>query len=158
MSRDLVNFIDLDDLEHRIVFLFMRVVRAAKVAGGSSEVDVQVTLSQTATLDADVPPGVIEVLEGFSTAVTLPEKADLLVAEIVGSIASEEGLHATMRDAQARHVKRPYDPASYIPNRCQTVAAPATYALHYALGPPQFDWGKLKGEPVRRLPQSCRAR
>lgn len=106
----------------------------------------------------DVPPGVIEVLEGFSTAVTLPEKADLLVAEIVGSIASEEGLHATMRDAQARHVKRPYDPASYIPNRCQTVAAPATYALHYALGPPQFDWGKLKGEPVRRLPQSCRAR
>jgi hypothetical protein len=36
VSRDLVNFIDLDDLEHRIVFLFMRVVRAAKVAGGEA--------------------------------------------------------------------------------------------------------------------------
>ena len=38
--------------------------------------------------------------------------------------------------------------SSWIPNRCQTLAAPATYALHYALGPPAFDWGKLK-EPVR---------
>ena len=46
-------------------------------------------------------------------------------------------------------MKRPYDPTSYIPFRCQTLAAPATYALHYALGPPQFDWAKLGGEPVR---------
>jgi SAM-dependent methyltransferase len=97
----------------------------------------------------DIPAGVIDVVEGFSTSVTLPEKCDLCVAEIVGSIASEEGLHATIRDAQARLMKRPYDAASYIPTRCQTLAAPASYALHYALGPPQFDWAKLKGEPVR---------
>jgi len=90
----------------------------------------------------------IEVLDGCSTAVTLPEKADLVVAEIVGSIASEEGMYATIRDAQARLVKRPDLASSWIPNRCQTLAAPATYALHYALGPPAFDWGKLK-EPVR---------
>ena len=90
----------------------------------------------------------VEVLEGFSTAITLPEKADLVVAEIVGSIASEEGMYATIRDAQARLVKRPELAASWIPSRCQTWVAPATYALHYALGPPQFDWGKLK-EPVR---------
>ena len=90
----------------------------------------------------------VEVLEGFSTAITLPEKADLVVAEIVGSIASEEGMYATVRDAQARLVKRPELASSWIPSRCQTWVAPATYALHYALGPPQFDWGKLK-EPVR---------
>ena len=35
---------------------------------------------------------VIVVLSGYSTAITLPEKADLLVAELVGSIASSEGL------------------------------------------------------------------
>lgn len=97
----------------------------------------------------DVPAGVVEVIEGFSTAATLPEKADLAVAEIVGSIASEEGLHATIRDAQARLLKRPFEESSWIPCRCQTAAAPASYALHYALGPPQFDWGKLGGEPVR---------
>ena len=97
----------------------------------------------------DIAPGVIEVVEGFSTSVTLPEKCDLCVAEIVGSVASEEGLHATMRDAQARLLKRPNDEASYIPVRCQTVAAPAAYALHYALGPPQYDWGKIASEPVR---------
>ena len=90
----------------------------------------------------------IEVIEGFSTAVQLPEKADLALAEIVGSIASEEGMYATIRDAQARHLKAPGSAASWIPLRCQTLAAPASYALHYALGPPQFDWGKLK-EPVR---------
>ncbi len=38
----------------------------------------------------DVAPGVIEVLEGLSTAITLPQKVDLVLAEIVGSVASEE--------------------------------------------------------------------
>ena len=36
VSRDLVNFVDLDDLEHRILFLFIRVTRAAKVTGGEA--------------------------------------------------------------------------------------------------------------------------
>ena len=97
----------------------------------------------------DVPPGVIEVVQGFSSAVTLPEKCDLCVAEIVGSVASEEGMHATLRDAQARFMKRPNEPSSFIPTRCQTYAAPASYALHYALGPPRYDWGKIAAEPIR---------
>lgn len=90
----------------------------------------------------------VEVIEGFSTAISLPEKVDVLVAEIAGSVASEEGAYATIRDAQARFLKRPYDPASYIPARIETLAAPCSYAIHYALGPPRFDWTKLK-EPVR---------
>ena len=33
-------------------------------------------------------------------------------------------------------------------NACMAIDAPACYALHYSLGPPGFDWAKLK-EPVR---------
>jgi hypothetical protein len=87
----------------------------------------------------DVAPGVVEIIEGYSTEVTLPQKADLVLAEIVGSVASEEGLCATILDVQRRHAKRPNDPRSFIPNRVQTWCAPASYALHYALGPPEFD-------------------
>ena len=96
----------------------------------------------------DVKPGTVTLVVGFSTEVILPEKVDLVLAEIVGSVASEEGAYATIRDAQARHLKDPYSASSYIPISIQTVAAPASYALHYALGPPKFDWGKLN-EPLR---------
>ena len=36
VSRDMVNFTDLDDLENRIQFLFLRVVRAADLHGGEA--------------------------------------------------------------------------------------------------------------------------
>ena len=63
----------------------------------------------------DIPEGTIEVIEGLSTKITLPEKVDLVVAEIIGSIASEEGLHATLRDVHERHVKDPKSEKSFIP-------------------------------------------
>ena len=95
-------------------------------------------------------PGQIEVLEGFSTKLDLPEKVDLCVFEICGSLASEEGLYATMSDCKARHLKRPDDAKSYIPQRCQTYAAPVAYALHSLLTPPAFDWSKVAGkDPIR---------
>ena len=98
----------------------------------------------------DVPAGVVTVIDGLSTDVTLPEKADLLVAELVGSVCTEEGLLCSMRDAVERHVLRPDDPASYIPVRCQTMCAPASHALHYVLAPPSFDWvDGLKGQALR---------
>ena len=95
---------------------------------------------------------VVEIIHGFSTEVSLPEKADLLVAEIVGSVASDEGLYATMHDAQQRHLKRPHDPMSYIPRMVETWCAPASYALHHpALGPAGFDWEAVRrdGPPPR---------
>ena len=52
-----------------------------------------------------IAPGTIEVIEGFSTAITLPERADLLVSEIVGSIASEEGMYTSIRNARLRQMK-----------------------------------------------------
>jgi hypothetical protein len=93
-----------------------------------------------------------QVIEGFSTHVTLPEKVDLLVAEIVGSIASEEGLVFTMRDAQQRHLKRPFDANSYIPRRVQTMCAPASYVIASLFQPPYADvhFGDSRaGLPVR---------
>ena len=93
----------------------------------------------------------ITILEGFSTDITLAdeEKADFAVAEIVGSVASEEGAYATILDAHKRLLKNPSDPKSWIPNRIQTFAAPASYSLHNLFLPPAFDWTKLNGEPVR---------
>ena len=55
-----------------------------------------------------------------------------------------------MKDARERHVKRPDDPATYIPRRCQTYAAPVSYALHNLLTPPSYDWSKIAGkDPIR---------
>jgi len=90
-------------------------------------------------------------LEGFSTDITLPndDKVDLIVAEIIGSIASEEGVVATIADAHARFAKNPNSDATWIPNRVQTYASPASYTLHNLFGPPGFDWSKLEGDPIR---------
>lgn len=94
---------------------------------------------------------VITILEGFSTDITLPnkDKVDFVVAEIIGSVASEEGAFATIADAHERLVKDPMNANNWIPSRVQTFAAPASYTLHNLFKPPAFDWGKLSGEPVR---------
>jgi SAM-dependent methyltransferase len=112
---------------------------AAKVYAVESNPEAAKRARQAVAEAKDVAPGVVEIIEGYSTEVTLPQKADLVLAEIVGSVASEEGLCATILDVQRRHAKRPNDPRSFIPNRVQTWCAPASYALHYALGPPEFD-------------------
>lgn len=93
---------------------------------------------------------IIEVIEGFSNEITLPNnaKADFAVAEIIGSVATEEGAYATILDAQ-RLIKDPANKANWIPSRVQTYAAPASYTLHNLFQPPAFDWTKLNGEPVR---------
>jgi SAM-dependent methyltransferase len=92
----------------------------------------------------DVPAGLVEVIEGLSTEVSLPEPADLIVAEVVGNVASEEGFVATMRDARARHSANPSDPNSFIPCAIETLGAPMSYVTHHpALGPAGFDWGKV---------------
>ena len=94
---------------------------------------------------------VITVLDGFSTDITLPKniKADIIVAEVVGSIATEEGAYATILDAHQRLLNEPNDPNNWIPNRIQTWAAPASYTLHNLFQPPEFDWTKIAAEPVR---------
>jgi hypothetical protein len=129
-------------------------VIAAKLGAGkvyALEANPEVAASARQFVDRSGLKEQIQIIEGFSTDITLPEKADFIVAEIVGSIASEEGAYATILDAQ-RFLKEPQRPTNWIPCRIQTYAAPASYGLHNLFGPPEFDWSKLK-EPVRF---SCR--
>eukprot|EP00931_Biecheleriopsis_adriatica_P043627 TRINITY_DN24936_c0_g1_i1.p1 TRINITY_DN24936_c0_g1~~TRINITY_DN24936_c0_g1_i1.p1 ORF type:complete len:460 (-),score=92.76 TRINITY_DN24936_c0_g1_i1:47-1426(-) len=99
----------------------------------------------------DIPEGAVEVIEGFTTGLTLPEKVDVVVAEIVGAFASEENMIETIRDAQERHMKNPRDPENYIPFSVQTFTAPVSYALHPILAPPRYE--KLGGQPLRLNPR-----
>ena len=64
-----------------------------------------------------------------------------MLAEVIGTYATEEGCYHTIRDAHARHVKAPTRRDSWIPHTCQTWAAPGCFALHYALGLPAYNWG-----------------
>ena len=132
---------------------------AKKVYAIEAQPEVAELARRAVAASDDIPPGVVEVLQGFSTDVTLPEKADLLVAEIVGSVASGEGIYATMLDAQRRLLKAPYSAASYIPLVVETLAAPMSYALHHpALSPRGFDWSAVRtDEPPPRFACSSRA-
>lgn len=98
------------------------------------------------SLQTDIPEGTVEVIEGFTTAISLPTKVDLICAEIVGSFGSEENMIQTIRDAQERFMKDPYNPQNYIPASVQTYGAPICYALHPILTP---TFAALKGQPLR---------
>jgi hypothetical protein len=60
-------------------------------------------------------------------------QVDFLVAEVIGSVATEEGVYNTISDARQRFLKDPSNPANYIPSRVQTLVAPASYAFHYMI-------------------------
>ena len=66
---------------------------------------------------------VITVLQGFSTEVELPERVDLIVHEIIGEIATLEGVVVALRDALRRFGKP--GGCQSIPDRVQSFVAPA---------------------------------
>jgi len=74
----------------------------------------------------------IEVIEGNSMEVDLPEKADLIVSELIGSIATQEGVEPIILDAQRRFLREAGgDPAArMIPARVETRIAPIKYTEH----------------------------
>lgn len=112
------------------------------------------TLADAEAAD-EVPAGIVEIIEGFSTNVSLPEPADLLVAEIVGEIATAEAIVHTMCDAQARHLRRPYDPDSYIPQRVQTWCSPVSYMAPFLLRPEYCDYDFLDDVAEKPISVSC---
>eukprot|EP00931_Biecheleriopsis_adriatica_P079738 TRINITY_DN53092_c0_g1_i1.p1 TRINITY_DN53092_c0_g1~~TRINITY_DN53092_c0_g1_i1.p1 ORF type:complete len:393 (-),score=78.07 TRINITY_DN53092_c0_g1_i1:30-1208(-) len=71
--------------------------------------------------------GRIEVIEGDSMQVDLPERVDLIVSELIGSIATQEGVEPIIRDAQERFLKDGSGCGGMIPARCQTCIAPIAY-------------------------------
>ena len=75
---------------------------------------------------------VVTVLEGYSTDIELPQKVDVVVHEILGNIASEEGVALSIADAAARLVREPGSTGWSIPHRAQTLVAPTAF-------PPVFE-------------------
>ena len=78
---------------------------------------------------------VISVISGNSQDVVLPEKVDLIVSELVGNVATGEGVVETIRDARRRFLREDLltKPEAMIPARCQTAIAPVMYVNHELL-------------------------
>ena len=77
---------------------------------------------------------VITVIEGDSQDVNLPEKVDLIVSELVGNVATGEGVVETIRDARRRFLREEVPKTeAMIPARCQTAIAPVMYVNHELL-------------------------
>lgn len=137
--------LDIGTGPEALLALFAARAGAKKVYAVEVQPAVAEAARQAVRAATDVPDGCIEIFEGFSTELELPEPADLLVSEIVGNIASAEGIYATMWDAQQRLVRHPHDPATYIPLVVETLAAPMSYVQHHpALSPEDFDWDAVR--------------
>lgn len=88
--------------------------------------------------------GQIDVIEGDSTQVELPERVDLIVSELIGSIATQEGVEPIIKDAEARFLKRLDGQggtgSQIIPSRVETRVAPVKYTEHRIM-----DFAKKRG-------------
>lgn len=88
-----------------LALLALRCARAgaAHVYAVEAETD-HAQLAARAVLEAGLQHR-ITVLQGLSQEVLLPRRVDLVVHELIGELASREGVAATLRDAAARHVE-----------------------------------------------------
>ncbi|MGA4844097.1 class I SAM-dependent methyltransferase [Streptomyces sp. G45] len=77
-------------------------------------------------------PGRVRVVAGLSTDVTLTDRADLCVAELVGCIGGSEGMARVIEDAR-RRLLRPG--ARVVPHRVRTLAAAVCLADLMPRGP-----------------------
>ena len=67
----------------------------------------------------------ITVLDGYSSEVSLPQKVDLLVHEIIGEAAGYEGVVASVHDARRRHLRADAPPPLSVPARVTSLCAPS---------------------------------
>jgi len=72
-------------------------------------------------IDANGFSGKIEVLHGRSTALDLPERADVVVSETIGSFVFSEGVLPTLFDARRRFLK---EGGGLIPGRIRVFMTP----------------------------------
>ncbi|MDG4773615.1 hypothetical protein [Solwaraspora sp. WMMD792] len=73
----------------------------------------------------------ITLLRGVSTELDISPKAEVCVAEIIGSLAGAEGVAAVLTDARRRHLTAE---AVVVPARCVTLAAPVAFRRLFAGG------------------------
>ena len=68
----------------------------------------------------------VTVIQGFSTdpSVTIPVKANLVVHELIGEVAGEEGVVSAILDAAKRHLDPSAAPPLSIPSRSRSQIAP----------------------------------
>lgn len=78
----------------------------------------------------------VTILHGFSTDVTLPERVDLLLHEIIGEVGGAEGVAAAVLDASARHLMPPSSSSSSSDSSQPTLSVPAR--ARTLLGPAEF--------------------
>lgn len=64
--------------------------------------------------------GTIEVIEGLSTAIELPERVDVCISEIIGTMGGSEGSASVLGDARRRLVRTR---GSFVPYQCTTTIA-----------------------------------
>jgi len=83
-------------------------------------------------LARDRAPGRISVVAGLSTEVTLPDRAGLCIAELVGCIGGSEGMARVIEDARRRHLS---PGARVVPHRVRTLAAAVCLADLMPEGP-----------------------
>jgi len=69
----------------------------------------------------------VVVIAGDSMKVNLPEQCDFVVSELIGSIATQEGVTPIIADARNRFLTPEASARGMIPERCQTLIAPIKY-------------------------------
>lgn len=91
----------------------------------------------------------VRLLNAFSDRVSLPERCEVLVHDLVGAIGSAEGMVGFVRDAKERHLSAD---AVHIPKRCQTFFFPTARPQHTA-AEWAFSLAARLGRPIRSLAQ-----
>jgi hypothetical protein len=95
----------------------------------------------------------VEIIQGYSTEVTLPEKAEVLLHEIVGYFGSDEGMVRVVHDARQRLL---VDKPIIVPQRCEVLAAPVFYqnpdsGSHLAKGFQRLFFGASKPSALYQI-------
>ena len=94
-------------------------------------IEVNTTAVEAArrTIEAAGFSSKVTVFHGFSTdpLLVLPAKASLLVHELIGEIAGEEGAVAAIHDARRRFLEPGARPPLSIPTRSRTLIAPCAH-------------------------------
>jgi len=91
---------------------------------------------------------IIEVVFGRSEEVSIPETAEILVQELIGQMASEEGMILTMQDAIDRFTDKD---TTHIPECCCTLFAPVCYPQETKIS--LMDRLKRKSKPAENPTQ-----
>ena len=114
------------------------------------EVQAAAAESAAAAVAAEGLTDRITVLHGFSTDVSLelPTKATLLVHELIGEIAGEEGVVAAIMDAAQRLVASSATPPLSVPARARSLLAPCELADASLAAPGSGRALKLPGLPA----------